>query len=204
MTNATPDSDQNLILARYSAQIARAVDWVHARTFLPGVEREDIHQEASILMLSYAGFLPSGRHHGSLAGIEKTAKEPKAVLQNQLKADLGQVFSRQEHWQGPEFDEEIHSPTPYGDNMGGTQHQIDWEREIPRLEADYPVLMTMEFRGRTEAEIAGEFGVTVSAIKKRRAAERAKAQQDPFFWPLDKDGHPVKPYKAKAGLGLVA
>lgn len=188
---------QNSLLRRYASQIRRAAEY--AVRIVPGVERDDALQEARFLLLSYAGLLSSpSRHFGTLSHIEETARDAPAVVISQLKEDLVQMFSRAAEPQHSVFDEEDDPRMTPGDKKGHHISKMDLQREMPRLTNEYPTIIAMVFQGRTEVEIAEERGITHQAVSAQLARERKRAADDSFFWPLDKDGVPVKP-KVPAG-----
>src|SRR3954447_11309453 len=85
------------VLDRFASQIRWVTESVLASFELPDHMLEDLRQDASILVLSYAGII-KGRQFNKLAYIEATANGNEArvrhLLAVTLRTDLSQQVSR--------------------------------------------------------------------------------------------------------------
>jgi hypothetical protein len=174
--------DAEKVLLRFARVIDQAAAEV-TRTFSPRAEREDVAQEAGILIASYSGLMP-GTHNGKLSYAEKEAGGDEArvqrIIRRMLVLDLSSQIGRQAEKAArlPEIPVDTIPADMIQDN--GFEDQV-----ISRLDADYdfrisyPTLYRMFFGHQAEAEIAAADGVTARAVRYRVAAEKARAKDDP-------------------------
>jgi hypothetical protein len=170
------------VLNRFSRQIDHAAR-VAVDRFSPKVETDDAKQEASLLVLSYAG-LVQGRLSGQLDRWTKFAggdeRRIRGFLGKQLMLDVQQVFGRQlEHdVTGVSLENLPPSREPSCSPEDGWIARIDQERYVRK---EYPYLAMLALDEMTEAEMSAETGVPDRTIRRRLAEERRRAQHDPYF-----------------------
>lgn len=148
----------------------------------PLAEEDDVRQEASQLVLSYAGMI-SGWHYNWIAAHKESARNFDALLIRTLLMDLDRQLMRQDdHLRRAEFDEEsVEIAGGYYDPSDAVAANMDWAREMPRLRRDYPVLLAIKLDRKTETSYAAEAGVSERTVRNRLAEERKLARDDPFF-----------------------
>jgi hypothetical protein len=141
------------------------------------VDPEDLRQEAVILVLSYAG-VAEGWHHNKLAAWERIAdgdeSQVNALLARTLRLDLNRMIGRR-------LEKGIVlvslSSLPSGEEPSDDDFEdrvVDWMRHgKAALRGKYPTLVRHFIDGYTEGEIAVGEGVSVQAIWKRIAKEKA-------------------------------
>lgn len=172
------------VLDDYQEEIDTAVRYVDKR-FDQKLSKDDILQEARMLVLSYAGVI-KGRLYRKLYNwehINTDSGKPVRLLYRQLTADLCQIFGRQLN--------KIHD-NPVGiyieeiltedvcTQEDSTTAEIALRLELPRLQQEYPYLM-MRFDHRTESEMAKHTGVSLSTVRRHLKAEQEKALNDPYL-----------------------
>ena len=202
---AFTEDEARHVLARFSREISWCAQVVHGR-FPSIMPYEDVLQEARLLVLTYAGLTKTGRHHGRLIDMEWQAQgddyETHRILATDLKLDLLQIIGR--------ISESEPLPTTALEPLIGTRYEpsdehdlmeeriikrVDFRRELPRLRKLFPYLMAHTVDGLTEAEIAEACRVHQPSVSRRIQREAKRAEAEPFFWPLNKDGIPVDPRK---------
>lgn len=160
------------VLQRFDTVIRTVARQVN-ETFTYVTELEDVVQDASLLVLSYAGLAPSqyGRGHvGSLADIELDRNENQIqnVVATQLRLDLNRYYGREadkrmstisinnthENYIPPTFD--IHD---------ALSKEADFKKRYPTLY----LWLADDMSGDQIAEFAG---VTVRTVERRIAKEK--------------------------------
>lgn len=145
-----------------------------AETFPSVTTAEDAAQEASILVLSYAGLVPGGRHAGMLAGWERITggaeDQVKRLVANELRLDLSEMYGREYSKQEPSvpldsLPDSRHPSVTFEDRA---LNRVDTEQ----LRLDFPYLTARYLNGLTESEIAEAEGVSRSTVTRRVAKER--------------------------------
>ena len=190
-------------IARFNRQIRLAARYVTEK-FTPQVDAEDAIAEAVLMILQYSGLTPGGPHHGCLPKVTEAAegdeKRVRKIILTQLYLDLEQKFARQLTNEFPvDLNPEITYATDEAiDPTERIDMRTDFSREMPRLRREYPTLMANAVDEYTEEQIARRLKVDQSTVSRRLAKERTKAANDPFFWPLGKDGQPSRPVAATA------
>lgn len=161
------------ILAQYEG-VVRIVAASVVENFPQVAEQEDVEQEARILLLSYAGMVPGGRHAGVMTEWEQlTDGDPDQLSRlttNELKLDLNQMYGR-------EADKLL--PSVSADALPEHRHP-SYEIEDPMLDhldtdqlrLDFPYLTARYLDGLTETELADSLDVSRSTITRRVAKER--------------------------------
>ena len=173
----------NIVIGQGSEVVARfwpRISWISASvaiTFGNNVDTEDLRQEAVILVLSYAG-ITEGWHHNKLATWECVTGGDEvrvnALLARTLRLDLNRMIGRR-------LDRGILAASLNCIPPGGEPSDDDFEdRVIDRmrhgmaaLRRKYPMLVRHFIDGYTEREIAAGEGVSIQAIWKRIAKEKA-------------------------------
>jgi hypothetical protein len=164
------------VVARFQLRIKWVSESV-AVAFGDQVEPEDLRQEAVILVLSYAG-IAAGWHHDKLSTWEHIAGGDEAgvnaLLARTLRLDLSRMTGRR-------LDRVIAAASLHAIPPGEEPFDVGFEdRMIDRmkhgmtpLRRKYPTLVRHFIDGYTEREIALDEGVSVQAIWKRIAKEKA-------------------------------
>jgi hypothetical protein len=173
----------DMITSRGSEVVARfqpRIRWISesvAVAFGNQVDAEDLRQEAVILVLSYAG-IAEGWHHNRLAVWERIAggdeARVNALLARTLRLDLSRMTGR---W----LERAILAASL--NNIPARQEPSDDDFEdrildrmkhgMAALRGKYPTLVRHFIDGYTERGIAADEGVSVQAIWKRVAKEKA-------------------------------
>ena len=179
----------------------RKIRWaagITVRTFHPYVEYDEAEQEAKILVLTYAGFIPGQRHSDLLARAEAAAdndeERVQAILAADLRRDLLFLIGRQ-----LDTDDRIRFnsvsldalPPKYQGSYtmdDEVADRVDRQREVTD---QYPYLALRYFRRMSLDEISESQGVSLATVKRRIAEEKKKAYGDPAI-------------RTRAGLGLAA
>jgi DNA-directed RNA polymerase specialized sigma24 family protein len=162
------------------ARFQRRIRWISesvAVAFGNQVDAEDLSQEAVILVLSYAG-VAEGWHHGKLSAWERIAggdeARVNALLARTLRLDLSRMTGRR-------LERAILAASL--NNIPPRQEPSDDDFEdrildqmrhgMAALRRKYPTLVRHFIDGYTERDIAIDEGVSVQAIWKRTAREKA-------------------------------
>ncbi len=173
----------DMVTGRGSEVVARfqpRIRWISesvAVAFGNQVDAEDLRQEAVILVLSYAG-VAEGWHHDKLSAWERIAggdeARVNALLARTLRLDLSRMTGRR-------LERAI--LTASLNNIPARQEPSDDDFEdrvldrmkhgMAALRRTYPTLVRHFIDGYTERDIAAEEGVSVQAIWKRIAKEKA-------------------------------
>ncbi len=199
------------VLGRFTKEIRWAAHLV-ASMFPATIDYEDALQEARLLILTYAGLTTSGWNNGLLAQIESQTNgnedEIHRLVAKELRVNLSQEIGRRldpvvmtslEPLLGTKFE-----PSDEHDQMEDRViKRVDFKAELPRLRTEYPYLVAHEIDGLTESEIADALGVTHQTVHYHIKHEAERAQNEPYFWPLDNDGIPVDSRRT-GEYGLVA
>lgn len=179
MTAASPQQ----VLRRFRWQVWQAARQV-ARDFEPRVEFADAHQEASVLVLAYAGLMPGTVHYRSLQRAERDAKgdekRVRKIIGTKLRLDLSQLFGRQVARDFPATSLEALPPgqEPYYEPENRWIARIDARRYVRRA---YPYLSMVAYDEMSEGQIVAKTGCPLRTIERSLAAERSRAKGDPFF-----------------------
>lgn len=155
------------VLNRFD-QVVTNVAYNLAGTFPTITTVEDAAQDARILLLSYAGFVPGGRHAGRLADIERITdgndKRIRRLLTTQLRLDLSQDYGRETEKQ---------MSTVSLDHLPEGSYSVFTDRVGEDIKPkDYPYLHAHYVAGMTGAEIAEVAGVGRSTVTRRIAVEK--------------------------------
>jgi len=162
------------------ARFQRRIRWISesvAVAFGNQVDAEDLRQEAVILVLSYAG-IAEGWHHNRLAMWERIADGDEArvnaLLARTLRLDLNRMIGRR-------LERVILAASL--NNIPSRQEPSDDDFEdrildrmkhgMAVLRRKYPTLVRHFIDGYAERDIAFDEGVSVQAIWKRIAKEKA-------------------------------
>jgi hypothetical protein len=145
-----------------------------AETFPTVTEVEDAEQDARLLVLSYAGLVPGGRHEGTLTTIEREGEYDeiriKRILATQLKLDLSQNYGRILHRRVPVMSSEI---LPEQLHPSYTMEDVILGHlDADQLRLDFPYLTARYLDGLTERQIAENQGVHRNTVSNRVAKER--------------------------------
>jgi DNA-directed RNA polymerase specialized sigma24 family protein len=172
-----------MITGRASEVVARfqpRIRWISesvAVAFGHRVDAEDLRQEAVILVLSYAG-VAAGWHHGKLAAWERIAGGDEvrvnALLARTLRLDLSRMTGRQLERAilAVSLNDIPACQEPSDDDF--EDRTLDrMKHGMPALRGKYPSLVRHFIDGYTERDIAADEGVSVPAIWKRIAKEKA-------------------------------
>jgi hypothetical protein len=164
------------VVARFQPRIKWISECV-AVAFGDLVEREDVRQEAVILVLSYAG-IAEGWHHDKLSTWERIADGDEArvnaLLARTLRLDLSRMIGRR--LERAIVAASLHTIPPGEEPHDGCFEDRMMDRmkhSMATLRGKYPTLVRHFIDGYTEREIAIDEGVGVAAIWKRIAKEKA-------------------------------
>lgn len=176
-----------MLIGRGSEVVARfqpRIRWISesvAVAFGHQVDPEDLRQEAVILVLSYAG-VAEGWHHDKLSAWERIAggdeARVNALLARTLRLDLSRMTGRR-------LDRAILAASLSDIPAREEPSDDDFEDRIldrmrhgmAALRRKYPTLVRHFIDGYTERDIAADVGVSVAAIWKRIAKEKAALAQ---------------------------
>src|ERR1700722_780926 len=176
MTTGMTTGHGSEVVARFQPRI-RWISESVAVAFGNQVDAEDLRQEAVILVLSYAG-IAEGWHHNRLAMWERIADGDEArvnaLLARTLRLDLNRMIGRR-------LERAILAGAL--NNIPPRQEPSDDDFEdrvldrmkhgMAALRRKYPTLVRHFIDGYTERDIAIDEGVSVQAIWKRIAKEKA-------------------------------
>jgi DNA-directed RNA polymerase specialized sigma24 family protein len=172
-----------MIIGRGSEVVARfqpRIRWISesvAVAFGNQVDAEDLRQEAVILVLSYAG-VAEGWHHDKLSAWERIAggdeARVNALLARTLRLDLSRMTGRSLERAIAATSLHTISPGEEPYDSGFEDRVIDRMRHgMAALRSKYPTLVRHFIDGCKERDIAADEGVSVAAIWKRTAKEKA-------------------------------
>lgn len=145
-----------------------------AETFPSVTTAEDAAQDASILVLSYAGLVPGGRHAGKLVDIERETggneTRIKNILSTQLRLDLSQDYGRELEKQPMTVPlEMVH------ENIIPPRFDLNESlRAEEGFRKRYPTLALWLVDDMTEEQIAEMAGVTTRTVERRIAKEKCE------------------------------
>src|SRR5579863_8984807 len=172
-----------MITARGSEVVARfqrRIRWISesvAVAFGNQVDAEDLRQEAVILVLSYAG-VAEGWHHDMLSAWERIAggdeARVNALLARTLRLDLSRMTGRrlERAILATSLSSIPAREEPSDDNF--EDRVLDrMKHSMAALRRKYPTLVRHFIDGYAERDIAFDEGVSVQAIWKRIAKEKA-------------------------------
>lgn len=174
-------STAETVLSRFDRQITRAVYQVHST--YPAIDADDIRLEANVLVVTYAGLMP-GRHHGILRHWAKEVNGDEAqirgLLAYELRLDLLRIIGPAEARRLPTDSIDAMPPTrqPSYEPEAAWVDRIDLDGYVAR---EYPYLVLSAVDGLSDEEIADATGVPLRTVGRHLAAERRKAQRDPYF-----------------------
>lgn len=163
----------NAVLSRFD-DIIQTIAGSVAETYSAVTEQEDAEQDARLLVLSYAGLVPGGRHAGKLADIEQEAEGDeiriKRILATQLKLDLYQDYGRQlakipQTVSIEVLPEQLHPSYSMEDAI---LDHID----VDQLRLDFPFLTARYLDGLTAQEVADAAGVSLRTVAYKVAKEK--------------------------------
>ena len=174
--------DEIQALKRFSRQIKYAAR-LTVRTFRPSVPLEDAMQEASVLVITYAGLMP-GRHSGKLAQIEHDAegdeRRVQAILSAQLAKDMYQIFGRLTAKQET-FTSLDNLPPRFQPNENPEDHWIAGIDHDRYIREQYPYLYMHAIENLTLDEVAKRTGEGTATVDRRIAVEKRRAAHDEYF-----------------------
>jgi hypothetical protein len=163
----------------------RPIQWAArqaAESFPSITEYEDAVQDASVLVLSYAGHGDGGVRFGKMDAMEAYVDRDEGRLQNlvaeQLRRDLKESYGRQAAKQlsTVSVDALPENRHPLVSYENGMVERMDKQRELMQ---EYPYLCRIYLRGETEQRIAEADDTPYRTVKYRVAAEKQKALKDP-------------------------
>jgi hypothetical protein len=179
-------TEADTVLARFDRQITKATYQVHCT--YPAADTDDIRQEASILVTTYAGLMP-GRHSGILRDWERRVNDDESQVRGlmayELRLDLLRIFGRAEAQRIPtdSIDAMPDTRQPSYEPEGSWAARIDLDGYVAK---EYPYLTLSAVDGLSVEEVSIVTSESVATVKRRLAVERRKAQRDPYF--RDSDG----------------
>lgn len=164
------------VVARFQSRI-RWISESVAVAFGNQVDAEDLAQEAVILVLSYAG-VAEGWHHDKLSAWERIADGDEArvnaLLARTLRLDLSRMTGR---WLERAILAASLSDVPARQEPSDDDFEdrvLDrMKHGLATLRGKYPTLVRHFIDGYMERDIAANEGVSVQAIWKRVAKEKA-------------------------------
>lgn len=176
------DRRAQAVLTRFRTQINHAAR-LTVSGFEPAVELDDAMQEASLLVLSYAGII-KGTHYRTLMRAERDAEgneqRVRKIISSKLKRDLmqelGRLAVRTETCASLENLPESREPTH--DPEDGWISRMDLKGYVRK---EYPYLYMTAVEELPQDIIAAITGQTDRTIRNRLAIEKRKAQRDPYF-----------------------
>lgn len=164
------------VVARFQLRIGWISESV-AVAFGNQVDAEDLRQEAVILVLSYAG-IAEGWHHNRLAMWERIADGDEArvnaLLARTLRLDLSRMTGRR--LERAILAASLNNIPPRQEPSDDDFEDRVLERmkhSMAALRRQYPTLVRHFIDGYAERDIAIDEGVSVQAIWKRIAKEKA-------------------------------
>lgn len=171
------------VLDQFSAQIGWVVDSVMRSFDLEPHFRDDLRQEASTLVLSYASLLETpiwgdGRLFRWVTKAEGDEEQVRALLARQLRIDLSQTVKRQVdrtdgYSMADSLDELVEEGLePVDETWEDTQIDLADAGGDTRIHERYPSLALNMLDGFTQDQIAEAVGVTDRAIRKRITKEK--------------------------------
>jgi hypothetical protein len=176
-TMATVDAES--ILRSYDRVIKQAVKSVSAE-FGGLIETDDLQQEASIRLVTYAGLMP-GWMSGALKKWQEEAKDLEAVVSYNLKIALRQYAARYLEKTYPR--DEIPLSLDYLASVGkepavegwedAVIERVDTERDMRRR---YPLLAARALDDMSNEQMAKREGVSLATIERRIAKEKHRAE----------------------------
>ena len=163
----------NAVIRRFD-DVAKIVARSVAVTFSFVTEQDDAEQDARLLVLSYAGFVPGGRLAGKLIDWEQLAQgddyQVTRLLASQLKLDLSQQYGREaakrDRMLSLDNIPESHHPSTTFEEAMLSHLDIDQTR------LDFPYLTAHYIDGLPVAAIADAEGVHRNTIGNRLTKER--------------------------------
>ena len=177
-------------LERFAPQLRWVVDSVMRSFQLSTHYRDEVEQEAQILLISYADLMASPIDgHGKLAGIEALVesdeKRVKSLVARQLRIDLSKKVARQSERDGVFRTDSLDEMTEYGEEVSdngtgerGIIETIDNDRDNDRVRRLYPTFARNVLDGITQEALAEESGVTVRTVERHIAKEKAAFLED--------------------------
>jgi hypothetical protein len=180
---------------------ANQIGWVAASVaaeFGGKIEEDDLRQEASVLVLSYAGAV-KGTHYGKIGKLEQMtgndASQVQKLLARTLHQDLRRIAGR---LAGRELNTTSLEDIAPGDEPSYTiDAPVAANISARALRRRYPTLVRHFLDGYSVAEIAEQGKTTVGAVKMRIAREKAKMARD---YGMDQEGQAA----ARDAFGLAA
>ena len=179
------DTQARETLERFAPQLRWVVDSVMRSFQLSHHYRNEVEQEARILLTSYADLFDTPIWgHGKLAEIEALVsgdeKRVKSLVARQLRIDLSQTIARQSEREGVFHTDSLDELTEEGfevsDNGLGertTIETIDSSQEFDRAHRLYPSFARNVLDGMTQEAIAEADGVTDRTVRNRIEREKA-------------------------------
>ena len=170
------DSKASEVLTRFAPRIRWTVDAVMNAFDLPNHYRDEVHQEALILVTSYADLLDTEIWgHGQLASWTAQAKgdetQIKALLARILRMNLSQIVARQinrdgeaKHMSTDEMADYGIEPSDNGREELMTVEHIDNDREMDRAHRLYPEFAMQTLDAMTIAEIMEATGKSRATV----------------------------------------
>jgi hypothetical protein len=157
------------VLDRFSRVINRVITSIMVNLELPSQTREDIHQDASILLLSYAGVI-EGIHHKKLFEIENLCEDDETrietLISETLKHDLNQRILRELNKQLPFTDESLDMIVESSREPGYLEDVID-QMDETRLRQRYPEFVMFVIDGLTQEAIAEIQKISIDTVQRR-------------------------------------
>jgi len=172
-------------LRRLDTPIRRSAKHV-VSLFDPNVDYEEAKQEASALVLAYAGIIPSFRgrgHYDTLKDTEAEAENEKnlrGIIQGRLQRDLRRYYSRIISQEASTIPAEWVSDNDLPQDAGFQDDLINrLDFQDPFFEK-YPYLAQRFLDDETEKQISEESGTPLRTVERRVAEEKARATDDPM------------------------
>lgn len=171
------DQDAANKMLRQYRYVIRSTALRVTRTFEPSLEFDDVLQDARVLFLSYAGFIPDGRLPGKLHEWEQLSdgnrKRTQKLVTAQLRKDLNQHYGREldkRLWTEPL---EVTSPNKLPQENSFENAVISNLTDHGALRVDFPYLARKFLDGRTEEQMAKDDGISIRTVRRRVDAEKS-------------------------------
>jgi hypothetical protein len=189
ITVSNKETQAREVLDRFASQMW-VVDSVLRSFDLPAYYRDEVEQEARVLLISYADLFDTPVWgHGDLTKMETLAKgqetEIKSLVARQLRINLSQIIARQITRDGvfrmdslEEMQEDGYEPSDEGKQENTTVDDLDNGQENDRLHRLFPTLARNVLDNMTQAEIAEADGVGHATVERRIAREKEAFKAD--------------------------
>ena len=184
------DTQASETLERFAPQLRWVVDSVMRSFQLPYSNKDEVEQEAQVLLISYADLFDTPIDgHGKLAAIETLVEgdegRVKALIGRQLRIDLSKKVARQSEREGvfhtdslDELVDDGFEPTDDGIGERGIIETIDNDRSENRLHKHYPELAMQTLDGKSIAEIMEATGKSRATVFRHIDIQKAQFVED--------------------------